>query len=98
MIDRPLPEDRPVIPCTARPAPPPELVEAPPEILALFDAWWDAPPGQRCGPLYDLVQAMLPYRNRWLDVGGRIAWIRKNDTIAVVPKMMPLTQPEEAGK
>lgn len=87
-----------MIPCTARPAPPPELMEAPAEISTLFWAWWDAPLGQRSGPLYDLVQALYPYRGRWLDVGGQIFWIRKNDTIAVVPKMMPLPQTEETEK
>lgn len=83
-----------MIPSTARPAPPPELVAAPPEILELFRAWWDAPLGQRSGPLHDLVLALYPLRGRWLDLGNQIIWIRKNDTIAVVNKI-PVPQSEK---
>jgi hypothetical protein len=79
-----------MIPCTARPAPPPELVEAPPEIVQLFRAWWDAPLGQRSGPLHDLTVAMWSHRNTWFLVGEQIMYIRKNDAIRVLGRTIPL--------
>jgi hypothetical protein len=71
-------------------------VEASPEILALYRAWYDAPLGQRSGPLYDLVTTLGRYRGTWFDVGDQVMWLRKNDTIGVAPKLVPLPQPEEA--
>lgn len=80
-----------MIHCTARPAPPPELSEAPPEILDLFRAWWDAPPGQRSGPLHDLTVAMWNHRNTWFLVGEHVMYIRKNDAIRVLGRTRPLS-------
>jgi hypothetical protein len=55
-----------------------------------------APLGQRSGPLYDLVTTLGRYRGTWFDVGDQVMWLRKNDTIGVAPKLVPLPQPEEA--